>query len=111
MIGGIRETQEMLDFCAEHGIGAEIEVIPADRDQRGLRARPGLRRPLPLRDRHRDPAVTQDLLTRPAGPTGSPVAPVRLPIVVYVMAAGTFLMLTTEFVVAGLSRRSPATCR
>ena len=28
-IGGIRETQEMLDFCAKHGIGAEIEVIPA----------------------------------------------------------------------------------
>jgi uncharacterized zinc-type alcohol dehydrogenase-like protein len=28
-IGGIRETQEMLDFCAEHGIGAEIEVINA----------------------------------------------------------------------------------
>jgi len=28
-IGGIAETQEMLDFCAEHGIGAEIEVIPA----------------------------------------------------------------------------------
>ncbi|WP_100499286.1 NAD(P)-dependent alcohol dehydrogenase [Geodermatophilus chilensis] len=31
MIGGIPETQEMLDFCAEHGIGAEVEVIPADR--------------------------------------------------------------------------------
>ena len=30
MIGGIRETQEMLDFCAEHGIGAEIEMISAD---------------------------------------------------------------------------------
>jgi uncharacterized zinc-type alcohol dehydrogenase-like protein len=29
MIGGIRETQEMLDFCAEHGLGSEIEVIPA----------------------------------------------------------------------------------
>ena len=29
-IGGIRETQEMLDFCAEHGIGAEIETISAD---------------------------------------------------------------------------------
>ncbi|MCZ2404212.1 NAD(P)-dependent alcohol dehydrogenase [Paenarthrobacter sp. Z7-10] len=29
MIGGIRETQEMLDFCAEHKLGAEIEVIPA----------------------------------------------------------------------------------
>ena len=27
MIGGIRETQEMLDFCAEHGIGATIEKI------------------------------------------------------------------------------------
>ncbi len=27
MIGGIRETQEMLDFCAEHGIGAEVERI------------------------------------------------------------------------------------
>jgi uncharacterized zinc-type alcohol dehydrogenase-like protein len=31
LIGGIRETQEMLDFCVEHGIGAEIEVIGADR--------------------------------------------------------------------------------
>ncbi|WP_154605572.1 NAD(P)-dependent alcohol dehydrogenase [Arthrobacter sp. AQ5-05] len=30
-IGGIKETQEMLDFCAEHGIGAEIEVIPASK--------------------------------------------------------------------------------
>jgi alcohol dehydrogenase (NADP+) len=30
MIGGIGETQEMLDFCAEHGIGAEVEVISAD---------------------------------------------------------------------------------
>ena len=29
-IGGIRETQEMLDFCAEHGLGAEIEMIAAD---------------------------------------------------------------------------------
>ena len=30
MIGGIAETQEMLDFCAEHGLGAEIELIGAD---------------------------------------------------------------------------------
>jgi len=29
MIGGIRETQEMLDFCAEHHLGADIELIPA----------------------------------------------------------------------------------
>ncbi|MFS4093620.1 NAD(P)-dependent alcohol dehydrogenase [Streptomyces sp. AF1A] len=28
-IGGIAETQEMLDFCAEHGLGAEIELISA----------------------------------------------------------------------------------
>jgi uncharacterized zinc-type alcohol dehydrogenase-like protein len=29
-IGGISETQEMLDFCAQHGLGAEIELIRAD---------------------------------------------------------------------------------
>jgi uncharacterized zinc-type alcohol dehydrogenase-like protein len=28
LIGGIAETQEMLDFCAEHGIVSEVEVIP-----------------------------------------------------------------------------------
>ena len=27
-IGGIRETQEMLDFCAKHGITSDIELIP-----------------------------------------------------------------------------------
>ncbi len=31
LIGGIRETQQMLDFCAEKGIGADVEVIAADR--------------------------------------------------------------------------------
>ena len=31
MIGGIAETQEMLDFCAEHGIVPETELISADR--------------------------------------------------------------------------------
>ncbi|TRZ39793.1 NAD(P)-dependent alcohol dehydrogenase [Niallia circulans] len=30
MIGGIRETQEMLDFCAEHNIAPNIEIISAD---------------------------------------------------------------------------------
>ena len=29
-IGGIAETQEMLDFCAEHGIVSDIEVINID---------------------------------------------------------------------------------
>lgn len=28
-MGGIRQTQEMLDFCAAHGLGAEVEVIRA----------------------------------------------------------------------------------
>jgi uncharacterized zinc-type alcohol dehydrogenase-like protein len=28
LIGGIRETQEMLDFCAQHGVASDIEVIP-----------------------------------------------------------------------------------
>ncbi|UGB39197.1 NAD(P)-dependent alcohol dehydrogenase [Frateuria soli] len=31
LIGGIAETQEMLDFCAEHGIVADIEMIPAQK--------------------------------------------------------------------------------
>lgn len=31
LVGGIRETQEMLDFCGEHGITADIELISADR--------------------------------------------------------------------------------
>ena len=29
-IGGIAETQEMLDFCAQHGVAAEIELIGAE---------------------------------------------------------------------------------
>ena len=31
MIGGIRETQEMLDYCAEHGISSDVEVIPVQK--------------------------------------------------------------------------------
>jgi uncharacterized zinc-type alcohol dehydrogenase-like protein len=30
LIGGIAETQEMLDFCAERNIVADVEVIPAE---------------------------------------------------------------------------------
>jgi uncharacterized zinc-type alcohol dehydrogenase-like protein len=29
LIGGIAETQEMLDFCAEHGVAADIELVSA----------------------------------------------------------------------------------
>jgi uncharacterized zinc-type alcohol dehydrogenase-like protein len=28
IIGGIAETQKMLDFCGEHDITADVEVIP-----------------------------------------------------------------------------------
>ena len=31
LIGGIDETQEMLNFCAKHNIGSEIEVIPMNK--------------------------------------------------------------------------------
>ena len=31
LIGGLPETQEMLDFCAERGITADVEVIPMQR--------------------------------------------------------------------------------
>ncbi len=30
-IGGIAETQEMLDYCAQHGITSDIELIPIGR--------------------------------------------------------------------------------
>ena len=28
LIGGIKETQEMLDFCGEHNITSDVEIIP-----------------------------------------------------------------------------------
>jgi uncharacterized zinc-type alcohol dehydrogenase-like protein len=31
MIGGIAETQEMLDYCAEKNITSDVEVIPIGR--------------------------------------------------------------------------------
>ena len=31
LIGGIAETQEMLDFCSQHNITADVEVIPAQK--------------------------------------------------------------------------------
>jgi uncharacterized zinc-type alcohol dehydrogenase-like protein len=31
LIGGIAETQEMLDFCADHGIVSDIEMIPIEK--------------------------------------------------------------------------------
>lgn len=31
LIGGIKETQEMLDFCSKHNITSDIELIPIDK--------------------------------------------------------------------------------
>ncbi|KAA8480198.1 putative zinc-type alcohol dehydrogenase-like protein [Arcticibacter tournemirensis] len=31
LVGGIKETQEMLDYCAEHNITSDVEVIPMSR--------------------------------------------------------------------------------
>ena len=31
LIGGIKETQEMLDFCGKHGITADVEVVPVQK--------------------------------------------------------------------------------
>ncbi len=31
LIGGIKETQEMLDFCADHNIVSDVEVIPVQK--------------------------------------------------------------------------------
>jgi uncharacterized zinc-type alcohol dehydrogenase-like protein len=31
LIGGLPETQEMLDFCAEHGVTADIELLPVQK--------------------------------------------------------------------------------
>ena len=73
----------MLDFCAEHGLGAEIELIRADADQRGVRAGAGERRPLPLRDRHGDdlsptgPPASRGSTAAPAAPDQLRADPVR----------------------------------
>jgi hypothetical protein len=75
-IGGIRETQEMLDFCAEHGIACDVELISGRQDQRGVRARPRLRRPLPLRHRREHDRLTA---TRAVGSVTDPRDP-RFPL-------------------------------
>lgn len=38
MIGGIPETQEVLDFCAEHGVAPDIELIPIQRINEAYKA-------------------------------------------------------------------------
>ena len=53
LIGGIAETQEMLDFCAEHGIVSDIEMIPIQKIDEAYDRMLQQRREVSLRDRQR----------------------------------------------------------
>ncbi len=77
LIGGIAETQEMLDFCAEHGVAPRNRGHSTRLHQRGLRASPGQRRALPVRHRHRSAArrISQSSRVSSATPaSGQPAA-------------------------------------
>lgn len=37
LVGGLPETQEMLDYCADHNIKADVEVIPIQEIQNGFK--------------------------------------------------------------------------
>ena len=51
LIGGIAETQEMLDFCGQHGITSDIELIPIQKVNEAYeRLLKQERREIPLRD-------------------------------------------------------------
>ena len=56
LIGGLPETQEMLDFCAQHGIASDIELIPCRQINEAYERMLQERREVPLRDRHVDAA-------------------------------------------------------
>ena len=51
-IGGIAETQEMLDFCGRHDITADVEIIPIQKINEAYERLLKLRREVPLLDRH-----------------------------------------------------------
>ena len=74
-IGGIRETQEMLDFCARARHRLRHRGDPDAEDQRGLRAHAARRREVPLRDRH-GVARGDGLMAR--GDLGRPPMPLRI---------------------------------
>ena len=50
LIGGIKETQEMLDYCAEHRITSDVEVIPIQQVNEAYERVISGGRALPLRD-------------------------------------------------------------
>jgi len=52
LIGGIQSTQEMLDFCGEHGITSDRRGDPDPEGERCVRAPAQVGREVPLLDRH-----------------------------------------------------------
>ena len=56
-IGGLPETQEMLDFCGKHGITADVEVIPVQKVNEAYERLLKVGRQIPLRHRHGVPQV------------------------------------------------------
>ena len=63
LIGGIAETQEMLDFCARARRGVRHRDDPHRGDRPRVRADAEERRQVPLRDRQRDARVVIDNAT------------------------------------------------
>ena len=57
LIGGLPETQEMLDFCGEHDITCDIETIVIKGRQHGLRPHRQGRCEISFRDRHGLPST------------------------------------------------------
>ncbi len=66
LIGGIRETQEMLDFCAQHGLVSDIETIRMDEIERAYE------RMLKSNVKYR---FVVDMATLPTGQQATPVQP------------------------------------
>ena len=55
--GGIRETQEMLDFCAGHGIVSDVEVIPIQQINEAYERTISARCAVPLCHRYGQPVT------------------------------------------------------
>ena len=66
-IGGIRETQEMLDFCGTHGITADVEVIPIQKVNEAYERLLRIRCEVPLLHRHGFAQVGVSLDERSSG--------------------------------------------
>ena len=57
-VGGRPSTRAMLSFCAEHGITADIELLPSAQVEEAPHPPEARRRPLPIRLGHVRPSVS-----------------------------------------------------